>query len=157
MENKRQITPEGFAKIEKELQDLWHKERPRIVQEVSDAAAMGDRSENAEYIYGKKKLREIDRRVRYLSQLTEKLEVVDPKTISSDKVEFGATVIAEDEDGNKFTYQIVGQDEIDAKRKRISPNSPIGKALLNKRVSDVVLINRPAGELELEILEIRYE
>lgn len=157
MATKKPITPEGYARLDKELQELWHQDRPRVVQEVSDAAALGDRSENAEYIYGKKRLREIDRRVRYLSGLLDRLEVIDPKTVSSDRVEFGATVEAEDEDGNLVRYQIVGEDEVEAKRKRISTKSPVGRALMGRRVGDDVLVHRPAGELELVITAITYE
>src|SRR5215468_2751250 len=108
----RLITPRGFKKIQDELHTLWHVDRPKIVQEVSDAAALGDRSENAEYIYGKRKLREIDRRIRYLSELMDKLVVVDPREVKADRVKFGATVIVEDEDGGSRTYQIVGEDEV---------------------------------------------
>lgn len=153
---KRPITPEGYARLDKELRDLWHVERPRIVQEVSDAAALGDRSENAEYVFGKKKLREIDRRVKYLSGLLDRLDVIDPKKNAKDRVDFGATVTAEDEDGKVRKYQIVGEDEVDAKAGRISMKSPMGKALLNRRVDDDVLVERPAGDLELMITRIDY-
>lgn len=153
----RPITPDGYRRFEDELQRLWHGDRPKIVQEVSDAAALGDRSENAEYIYGKKKLREIDRRIRELSLLLDKLTVIDPKTQRSDKIQFGATVEVEDEDGQARTYMLVGEDEVDGKLGRISMVSPIGKALLNKKVGDNVLVVRPAGELELTITRIRYE
>src|SRR5690242_13722816 len=103
MAGSRPITPRGFKRYQEELHTLWHVERPKVVQEVSDAAAQGDRSENAEYIYGKKKLREIDRRIRFLSELMDKLEVVDPKEVASDRVKFGATVEVEDEDGVERT------------------------------------------------------
>lgn len=152
----RPITPEGYQRFEAELQRLWHGDRPKVVQEVSDAAALGDRSENAEYIYGKKKLREIDRRIRELSQLLDKLTVVDPRSVKSDKIQFGATVDLEDEEGKARTYQLVGEDEVDAKLGRISMVSPIGKALLNKKVGDTVLVVRPAGELELTVTGFRY-
>jgi transcription elongation factor GreB len=153
----RPITPQGFKRYQDELHELWHVERPKIVQEVSDAAALGDRSENAEYIYGKRKLREIDRRIRFLSELMDELVVVDPKEVRADRVKFGATVVVEDEDGAERTYQIVGADEVDAKNGRISSDSPIGKALLNKKPGDAVLVHRPAGEIELSIVDIRYE
>jgi transcription elongation factor GreB len=156
MATKKPITPGGYSRFEAELQRLWHEERPRIVQEVSDAAALGDRSENAEYVYGKKKLREIDRRIGYLTKLLEALEVVDPKRKRSNVVEFGATVVAADEEGNERTYQIVGEDEVDAKVGQISMASPIGRSLLGKKVGDVVLVVRPAGELELSIVSISY-
>ncbi|MEO1230514.1 MAG: transcription elongation factor GreB [Myxococcota bacterium] len=154
---KKPITPAGHARLDRELQDLWRGERPRVVQEVSDAAALGDRSENAEYIYGKKRLREIDRRIRYLTSLLDRLEVIDPASVNSDRVEFGATVEVVDEDGREVRYQIVGEDEVDAKNKRISMKSPVGKALLGKKVGDDVVVVRPAGEIELVIEAIRYE
>jgi len=152
----RFITPQGHAKLDKELQDLWHRERPRIVQEVHDAAAQGDRSENAEYVFGKKRLREIDRRVKYLSNLLDRLKVVDPKDNKKDVVDFGATVTIEDEEGRVRTYQLVGEDEVDAKAGRISMKSPMGKALLNKEVGDDALVNRPAGEMEIVITKLVY-
>lgn len=153
---KRPITPEGYAKLDKELRDLWHVERPKIVQEVSEAAALGDRSENAEYIFGKKRMREIDRRVKYLSNLLERVTVVNPKDNAKDRVDFGATVTVEDEDGKTRTYQIVGEDEVDAKQGRISMKSPMGKALMNKKVGDDVLVERPRGDLEVLINDIVY-
>lgn len=154
---KRPITPAGWQRYNEELQNLWHAERPKIVQEVSDAAALGDRSENAEYIYGKKKLREIDRRIRFLSELMDKLEIVEPKAMKSDRVRFGATVSVENEDGEKKRYQIVGEDEVDAKHGKISNKSPLGKALMNKKVGDIVVVQRPAGDLEVEVVEVVYE
>ncbi|MBX2810668.1 MAG: transcription elongation factor GreB [Myxococcales bacterium] len=156
MSNRKPITPEGYAKLEKELNQLWHHERPRVVQEVSEAAALGDRSENAEYIYGKKRLREIDRKVKYLSGLLDRLDVIDPSQVTSDTVEFGATVEVEDEDGRVLTYQIVGEDEVDARNKRISMRSPVGQSLVGKRVGDDVLVRRPAGEIELVVTKICY-
>ncbi len=153
----RPITPAGRVRIERELNDLWHDERPKIVNEVSEAAAMGDRSENAEYIYGKKRLREIDKRMGYLSKLLEKLTVIDPSGVKSDKIEFGATVQIEDEEGKLRSYQIVGEDEIDVKARKISMNSPMGKALMNKRVGDDSLVMRPAGELEIVVTKIEYK
>lgn len=153
---KRPITPAGYDKLQQELQQLWHQERPKVVQEVSDAAALGDRSENAEYVYGKKRLREIDRRIRFLSQLIDKVTVIDPKKNGADRVRFGATVEVEDEEGKKKTYQIVGEDEVDAKAGQISMHSPVGKALMNKKVGDDLIVVRPAGEIELVITGLRY-
>lgn len=153
----RPITPEGYARLEKELADLWHQERPKVVHEVSEAAALGDRSENAEYIYGKKRLREIDRRMKYLTELLKKLTVIDPPKNASDRVDFGATVTVEDEEGRVRTYQIVGEDEVDAKNGRISMHSPVGKALLKRKVGDEVLVQRPAGELEMIVVALKYE
>ena len=108
-------------------------------------------------IYGKKRLREIDRRVRYLSNLLERLHVIDPRSVRSERVAFGATVEVEDEDGRSSVYQIVGEDEVDAKNRRISAKSPVGQALWGKKVGDDALVLRPAGELELVITRIRYE
>ena len=151
------ITPEGARRLSEELGRLRSVERPKTVQEVADAAAQGDRSENAEYIYGKKRLREIDRRMRYLTQRLERAVVVDPKAQRGDKVFFGATVEVEDEDGRRQTFRIVGEDEIDSKASRISWRSPVGRALLGKTVGDVITVRRPAGEVELEIVALRYE
>lgn len=156
MAAKRPITPRGLAQLEQELRDLWHVDRPRVVQEVSEAAAHGDRSENAEYIYGKKRLREIDRRVQYLTRTLESLEVIDPVANAKDTVDFGATVVVEDEDGRERTYQIVGEDEVDAKKGRISTKSPMGRSLLGRRVGDDTIVQRPAGDLELILLRIEY-
>ncbi|WP_437640885.1 transcription elongation factor GreB [Sorangium sp. So ce854] len=150
------ITPSGARKLSEELARLRSVERPRIVQEVADAAAQGDRSENAEYIYGKKKLREIDRRMHYLTKRLEKAVVVDPSEQRGDKVFFGATVEIEDEDGARHTYQIVGEDEIDSASGRISWRSPVGRSLLGKRAGDVITVRRPAGEAEMEIISVRY-
>ncbi len=151
------ITPSGYRRYQDELYRLWHEDRPRVVQEVADAAAQGDRSENAEYIYGKRKLREIDRRMRYLSKCFDDWVVVDPKDMKSDHVRFGATVTVEDEAGGQRCYQIVGEDEVDAKRGHISMKSPVGKALMNKGVDDEVEVHRPKGDLSLMIIDIRYE
>ena len=150
------ITPEGYQRFSDELNELWTVERPRVVQEVHDAAAMGDRSENAEYIYGKRRLREIDRRMRYLSTLLDRVSVVDPSKVKSDKIQFGATVRLEDENQQERSYQLVGIDEVDVKRGRISVASPMGKALLGKKPGDIASVKRPAGELEVEIIAIEY-
>jgi len=150
------ITPAGARKLSEELGRLRTVDRPRIVQEVADAAAQGDRSENAEYIYGKRKLREIDRRMHYLTKRLEKAVVVNPAEQRGDKVFFGATVDVEEETGAKRTYQIVGEDESESNSGRISWRSPVGRALLGKRAGDVIVVRRPAGETEIEILAIRY-
>jgi transcription elongation factor GreB len=123
---------------------------------VADAAAQGDRSENAEYIYGKKRLREIDRRMRFLTKRLEAAVVVAPDAQSGARVFFGAHVSVEDEDGKATRYQIVGEDEIDLARGRVSWRSPIGRALLKKTTGDTVLLRRPSGEIELTIVEVRY-
>ncbi|MEJ7731276.1 MAG: transcription elongation factor GreB [Polyangiaceae bacterium] len=150
------ITPDGARRLSEELGNLRTVERPKTVLEVADAAAQGDRSENAEYIYGKKRLREIDRRMRFLTKRLESAVVVDPAKQKGDKIFFGATVDVEDEDGNQSRYTIVGEDEIDSTNGRISWRSPIGRALLGKRVGDTITVRRPAGEIELEIADLRY-
>jgi len=152
----RPITPEGYERLNDELQHLWHQERPRVVQEVSEAAAHGDRSENAEYIYGKKRLREIDRRVRHLSRILDTVEVVDPTQFSGDRVEFGATVTFEDEEGHSRTLQLVGEDEGDVKAGRVSLKSPLGVALMGKKVGDETLLRRPKGDIWVTILKVEY-
>jgi len=154
--NPNYITPEGARRLSEELGRLRTVDRPRIVQEVADAAAQGDRSENAEYIYGKRKLREIDRRMHYLTKRLESAVVVDPKEQKGDKVFFGAAVEVEDEDGKRHTYRIVGEDEIDSKAGRISWKSPVGRALLGKKSGDVVTVRRPAGDIEMEIVSVKY-
>jgi transcription elongation factor GreB len=150
------ITHEGAKRLQDELAALLWKERPKVVQEVSDAAAQGDRSENAEYIYGKKRLREIDRRMRFLTKRLELVEIVTPRTDGVKRVFFGAIVDVEDEDGVRTTYQIVGEDEIDLKRGRISWRSPLGRTLLGKKEDDSVVFRKPNGEVELTLVEVRY-
>lgn len=156
MANPNYITPDGARRLSEELGRLRSTERPRTVQEVADAAAQGDRSENAEYIYGKKKLREIDRRMRYLTKRLESAVVVDPKAQKGDKIYFGATVDVVDEEDRRAVYRIVGEDETDGKTGAISWRSPVGHALLGKSVGDVVVVQRPAGAIELEIVKISY-
>ena len=156
MSNPNYITKEGAKKLSEELGRLRSVERAKVVQEVSDAAAQGDRSENAEYIYGKKRLREIDRRMRYLTKRLESAVVVTSPPEHSDKAFFGATIDLEDEDGVAAAYTIVGEDETDGARGRISWRSPIGRALLGRRAGDVVTVRRPAGEVELTLLVVRY-
>lgn len=157
MADKRYITRTGADRFAKELNELWTVERRRVVAEVQTAAAHGDRSENAEYIYGKKRLREIDRRVAYLTKLLDEAVVVDPREkAGSDRVYFGAVVTVEDEDGEEAAYQLVGHDEFDAKEGRVSIDSPLGKVLLGKRVGDTVLFRRPKGDVELTVTGVRY-
>jgi transcription elongation factor GreB len=152
------LTSRGARLLASELQRLTQVERPRVVQEVADAAAQGDRSENAEYIYGKKRLREIDRRLRFLTKRLDDAVVVDVPALPTkrDKVFFGAIVQVEDEDGKHLEYQLVGSDEAKPAEGLISYQSPMGKALLGKRVGDAVTFVRPLGETEVEILAIRY-
>jgi transcription elongation factor GreB len=151
------LTPEGAKKLADELKHLLHVERPRVVQEVADAAAQGDRSENAEYTYGKKRLREIDRRIRFLTKRLEQAEVVRHEELKNDSVRFGAIVELEDENGKTSTYQVVGPDEADPSKGRISFRSPLGESLMKRKVGDVITVRRPAGEIEVEIKAIRYE
>lgn len=150
------ITREGFDALEKELNYLWKEERPRVTQAVSEAAALGDRSENAEYIYGKKRLREIDRRVRFLSKRLDELKVVYPSSKQEGKVFFGAWVTLENEQGEEVTYRLVGPDEFDPHENKISIDSPMSKALLGKQVDDEVRVQTPGGVRELVIVGIRY-
>ena len=150
------LTKAGHQKLLEEHEELSRGERPRVVQGIADAAAEGDRSENAEYIYGKKRLRELDKRIAYLAKLLKNPEVIDPKNQKAELVKFGATVVIEDEEGDQKTWTIVGEGEADTKARTISVNAPVAKALLGKRVGDLATINRPAGELEVELIEIRY-
>ncbi|WP_342374351.1 transcription elongation factor GreB [Myxococcus stipitatus] len=155
---RRYLTRLGAERMHRELIRLLNEERPKVTAEVSAAAAQGDRSENAEYIYGKKRLREIDRRIRFLQRRLDTATIVTPSEQSDRaRVYFGATVTLEDEDGARTTYQIVGSDEIDAAGGRISVESPIGRALLRKGIGDTVEVRRPRGEIELTVVDIRYD
>jgi transcription elongation factor GreB len=169
MSNPNYITAAGARRLQEELAHLRSKERPKIVQEVADAAAQGDRSENAEYIYGKKKLREIDRRMHYLTKRLETAVVVAAEERPDGRVFFGATVDVEDEDGTVCTYRIVGEGETDPKAGHISWRSPLGRALLNKKEGDAVTFRKPAPtaagstvrsaetiEVELVVAGVRY-
>jgi transcription elongation factor GreB len=138
------ITREGAKGLQAELADLLHRQRAKVVQDVSDAAAQGDRSENAEYVYGKRKLREIDRRIRWLTKRLESVTVVEPRTTAIDVAFFGAFVDVEDESGALTCYRIVGEDEIDLDKGYISWRSPLGHALLKKRAGDSVVFHRPS-------------
>jgi len=154
---KNYMTPEGFARLREELDTLARKERPEVVKVVSWAASNGDRSENGDYIYGKKRLREIDRRVRYLSKRLANAEVVDPaRRGETDKVYFGATVTTANEKGEERTVRIVGVDEVDLARGHVSWISPIAKALLRAEEGDMVKLRTPAGVEELEIVKVEY-
>ena len=151
------ITPAGFEKLRAEYTELLHRERPKVVETVAWAASNGDRSENADYQYGKKRLREIDRRLHFLQKRMEAAEVIDPAKMNSDKVVFGATVTIEDEDGNSKTYQIVGADEFDIKENKISWKSPIAKALLGKKLDDEAKIFKPTGEEMVVVTNIVFK
>jgi transcription elongation factor GreB len=150
------LTPEGAKKLSTELDQLARIERPRVVQEVAEAAAQGDRSENAEYIYGKKRLREIDRRVRFLTKRLEAAVIVRPGEVGGDCVRFGAQVELCDENGKHSQYVLVGPDEADPNSGKLSFQSPLGRALMNKKVGDVVVVQRPLGEIDIEIIRIDY-
>jgi transcription elongation factor GreB len=155
---KQYVTRAGADRLHRELLRLLNEERPKVTAEVSAAAAQGDRSENAEYIYGKKRLREIDRRIRFLQKRLDVCTVVDPREQQDPgRVYFGATVTLEDEEGRRVTWQLVGADELCARGGRISMDSPVGRALLGKRVGDTFWVQRPRGEIELTVLEIRYQ
>ena len=150
------ITAEGYRRLELEAEQLWTVERPKLVKSVATAAAEGDRSENAEYIYGKKKLAEIDRRLSFLGRRLEVLKIVDDPPEKDGRVYFGAWVTLEDEEGQQLRYQIVGSDEADADRKRISMDSPLAKALMRKEVDDEITVQRPKGEITYTILAVTY-
>ncbi|MBZ0155084.1 MAG: transcription elongation factor GreB [Alphaproteobacteria bacterium] len=152
----RYITPEGKERLSQELQYLWKVKRPRVTQAVAEAAAMGDRSENAEYIYGKKQLREIDARVRFLSKRLGELLVVDRTPEDPGTVYFGAWVRLEDEEGNASEYRIVGPDEFDPEKGYISIDSPMARALLKKTEGDEVTVERPRGRAVFTIMDVRY-
>ncbi|MEY4544735.1 MAG: Family ership [Pseudomonadota bacterium] len=151
------LTPAGAKQLADELNHLMSVDRPKVVREVAEAAAQGDRSENAEYIYGKKRLREIDRRVRFLTQRLDVAVVVRQEELGGDVIRFGAVVVVADEDGQHKTYRLVGPDESDPSSGKLSFQSPMGQALMKRRVGDVVTVKRPAGELELEIISLSYE
>ena len=154
---KNYITPQGYQRIKDELLDLIDNERPKIVEIVHWAASNGDRSENGDYLYGKKRLREIDRRIRFLGKRLDLAEVVDPaRQDNTGQVFFGATVTVSDAEGEETTYQIVGVDETDFARNRISWVSPLARALLKAREGDLVRFQSPAGWREIEVVEIDY-
>lgn len=151
------ITPSGYDKLRAELDALWKDERPRVTAEVSAAAALGDRSENAEYIYGKKRLREIDRRVRWLRKRIESLTIVrSPTSGEPERVAFGVCVALEDGEGESITYQIVGTDEFDVDSGKISVASPIAQALIGKEVGDEVEVHVPKGTVYYSIEGLSY-
>jgi transcription elongation factor GreB len=153
----RYITPEGLARIRAEYDELFAIERPKIVETVSWAASLGDRSENADYIYGKRRLREIDRRLGHLARIMKEAKVVDPaRQEARDQVRFGATVELADEDDNRRTVTIVGNDEADATAGRIGWSAPVARALIGARAGDERVVRLPSGEKSYEIIAIRY-
>lgn len=154
---KKRLTRKGFQKIAEEHRQLFEEERPKVVDGIAIAAAEGDRSENAEYIYGKKRLREIDKRLRYLTGLMKDVKIIDPENIRSDRVCFGATVVIEDEEQKRKEWMIVGVGEADVSEGTISYQSPMAKALMDKKEGDFALIKKPSGETEVEIIDIKFE
>jgi transcription elongation factor GreB len=154
-DGKNYITPEGYARLKAELKQLAEAERPAVVKTVAWAASLGDRSENADYLYGKRRLREIDRRIRFLIKRLEAAQVVNAKGRDSDQVFFGATVRIKMKNEEK-EIRIVGVDEVDASRGRVSWVSPIARALLKARAGDSVTLRTPSGDEKLDILEVKY-
>ncbi len=151
------ITPAGYKRLQEELDQLWKVERPALVKTITWAASNGDRSENGDYIYGKKRLREIDRRIRFLAKRMDKAIVVDPAQRGEcDQVFFGATVTVSDDDGVETTYSIVGVDEAEPARGLVSWVSPLARALLKAREGDTVSLFIPGGVAELEVVEVSY-
>lgn len=150
------ITPAGERRLREELERLWRVERPQVAAAVQDAAKNGDRSENGDYLYGKKRLREIDSRVRFLSRRLERLRVVSEAPADRRRVFFGARVTIADEHGEERTLTIVGPDEFDPQRREISIDSPMARALLGKREGDGARVHSPSGEREVEVVAVRY-
>ena len=156
MSQKFYITPDGAKKLRDELNGLWRVTRPEVTKQVSEAAALGDRSENADYIYGKKRLREIDKRIRYLTKRLDNLEIVDRLPGDQEKVYFGAWVRLENEDGEISELRIVGSDEFDPKLGWISLESPMARSLLGKNKETSIYVNLPDGEAEFYIVDVSY-
>jgi len=150
------LTMHGQAYLADEHEWLAKTERPNVLTKIANAAAEGDRSENAEYIYGKKRLREIDRRLRYLDRLLTDAQIIDQTKLSGSKVSFGSTVVVEDLDGNSFSWTIVGEGETEFHDLGISWVSPVAKALWGKQLGQLVTIHRPKGDLEVEIIDIKF-
>lgn len=157
MKKSNYITRSSWQKLDQELKYLWKEERPQVTQAVSEAAALGDRSENAEYIYGKRRLREIDRRIRFLAKRLDVLTIVDYHPTQEGKIFFGAWIELEANDGDINQYRIVGCDEFDPHKKWISIDSPVAKALIGKQVDDEIMVNTPSGKKIFYINKIWYE
>ena len=151
------ITPQGAARLQEELRTLWRNERPQVTAEVQAAAAQGDRSENAEYIYGKRRLRQIDSRIRFLTKRLEELEVVRAPVADDGRAYFGSWVTVEDPEGNEARFRLVGPDESDVEHGLISVDSPIGRNLLGRREDDEVTIRRPKGDITYLIVAIESD
>lgn len=154
---KNYITPAGAERMRQELKKLRYEERPEVTKVVSWAAGNGDRSENGDYLYGKKRLREIDKRMRFLAKRLEAAEVVDPLAIKADYVQFGATVSIRFEDDSEKTYSIVGIDEVDVAKGRISWMSPLARALNKAKEGDIVTFNSPKGQQDVEVLKVVFK
>lgn len=155
--SKNYMTPAGYARLDAEFNHLWKTERPKLVETIAWAASNGDRSENGDYLYGKKRLREIDRRIRFLTKRLEKAEVADPSVhYGGDQVFFGATVTYANEAGDEKTITILGVDEVDNLQGQVSWIAPISRALLRSRVGDVVQLQTPGGVEEIEVIEVSY-
>jgi transcription elongation factor GreB len=150
------ITPEGARRLQEELDELWKRERPKVTQAVSEAAAQGDRSENAEYIYGKRRLREIDSRVRFLRKRLDGMVIVSDPPSDPRRVFFGAWVTLEEADGTESKYRIVGPDEFDMAPGYVSMDSPLGRALMRRSLDDEVTVELPGGARKFVIVEINY-
>ena len=157
MTGKVYITPDGARKLRDEANHLWRVTRPEVTKQVKAAAALGDRSENADYIYGKKRLREIDKRIRYLTKRLDNLEIVDRVPDNQDTVYFGAWVRLENEDGEISVLRIVGADEFDTKLGWISLDSPMAKSLIGKKKESTALLSLPTGNVELFIVDVSYQ
>ena len=157
MSDKIYITPEGARRLRDELNELWRVTRPAVTKNVSDAAALGDRSENADYIYGKKRLREIDKRIHYLTKRLDNLQIVDRYPDNKETVYFGAWIRLESEDGEIKNIRIVGSDEFDPKKGWISIESPMAKSLIGKKLGAQISLDLPSKRIDYEILDIHYE
>ncbi len=151
------ITPEGATRLRNELADLWKNQRPEVTKAITAAAAEGDRSENAEYIYRKKQLRAMDRRIRYLQKRTSEMNVIEHLPTDKSRVYFGAQITLEDETGQEISYRIVGSDEFDAKDDYISVDSPLARALLKKQIDDEISIKLPSGRKFYYLTHINYQ
>ncbi len=155
--SKIHITKSGALNLQKELEQLWKVERPKLTQAVAEAAAMGDRSENAEYIFGKKKLREIDKRIRWLQKRLDEVIIVEERPVNTEKIFFGAHVKLKNNLGKILEYQIVGPDELDIMQNLITLSSPIGQALKGRQKGDIVEVKLPKGPFKFEVLDIWYD
>ena len=147
------ITPQGYDKLYSELRHLADNERPQLLEEIAAAAAQGDRSENAEYIYGRKRLREVDKRINFLKSRLERAKIIDPKLQRSEKIDFGATVTIADDEGRHKSWSIVGEDEAEPSAGKISWKSPLGRALLNKNMDDFLEVETPRGIMEFRVIK----